>query len=236
LREITAFHCIFFKPPQLSCFRYLIHNGWWPPHHHNRSAALDNKSAKTCRPGYPERKWLSLPLFKYSSNSLPLLTTGPASPSQFTRLRLGSLALRLASLLFGNSRPCVTTTPLPHTTGAPGQLPGRDFNPLDLLLLLRTGKYLCPSSFVFNNLPGRSHCSHKTGSFPSKNQFNDTSYLLGLYIPYLYTSNIVVQGRTGTLPSLHHSGCHATQRCTHRYLKLLSFPGITDRFSFFLGS
>ena len=28
--------------------------------------------------------------------------------------------------------------PLPHATGVYGQLPGRDFNPLDLLLLLRT--------------------------------------------------------------------------------------------------
>src|SRR3989338_512433 len=56
----------------------------------------------------------------------------------FTRLRVGSLALRPALLLFGNSRPRVTATPLPHATGAYGQLPGRDFNPLDLLLLLRT--------------------------------------------------------------------------------------------------
>ena len=53
---------------------------------------------------------------------------------------MGSLALRPALLLFGNSRPRVTTTPLPHATGAYGQLPGRDFNPLDLLLLLRTDR------------------------------------------------------------------------------------------------
>jgi len=45
---------------------------------------------------------------------------------------------RPALLLFENSRPRVTTTPLPHATGAYGQLPGRDFTPLDLLLLLRT--------------------------------------------------------------------------------------------------
>jgi hypothetical protein len=51
---------------------------------------------------------------------------------------MGSLALRPALLLFGNSRPRVTATPLPHATEAYGQLPGRDFNPLDLLLLLRT--------------------------------------------------------------------------------------------------
>jgi len=58
--------------------------------------------------------------------------------NSFTRLLIGSLALRPALLLFGNSRPRVTTTPLPHATGAYGQLPRRDFNPLDLLLLLRT--------------------------------------------------------------------------------------------------
>lgn len=50
---------------------------------------------------------------------------------------MGSLTLRPALLLLGNSRPRVTATPLPHATGADGQLPGRDFNPLDLLLLLR---------------------------------------------------------------------------------------------------
>jgi len=58
--------------------------------------------------------------------------------NSFTRLRLGSLAWRPALLLFGNSRPRVTATPLPHATGAYGQLPGRDLNPLDLLRLLRT--------------------------------------------------------------------------------------------------
>jgi len=49
-----------------------------PPN--NGSPALGNKSAKTCRPCYPERKWMPLPLFKHPSNGLPLLTTGSASP------------------------------------------------------------------------------------------------------------------------------------------------------------
>src|ERR1035437_5030104 len=60
--------------------------------------------------------------------------------NSFTRLHVGSLALRPALLLFGNSRPRVTTTPLPHATEVYGQLLGRDFNPLDLLLLLRTNR------------------------------------------------------------------------------------------------
>src|ERR1017187_7886021 len=58
--------------------------------------------------------------------------------TSFTRLLIDSLALQPALLLFGNSRPRVATPPLPHATGAYGQLPRRDFNPLDLLLLLRT--------------------------------------------------------------------------------------------------
>ena len=57
---------------------------------------------------------------------------------KLTRLLIGSLAFRPAILPFGNSRPRVTTTPLPHATEAYGQLFGRDFNPPDLLLLLRT--------------------------------------------------------------------------------------------------
>jgi hypothetical protein len=55
-----------------------------------------------------------------------------------TRLRLGSLALRPAALPIGNSRPPVARTPLPWATKAHGQLLGRDFNPQDEQLLLRT--------------------------------------------------------------------------------------------------
>jgi hypothetical protein len=68
------------------------------------------------------------------------------SSSSFTRLHVGSLALRPALLLCENLRPRVTTTPLPHATKAYGQLLGRDFNPLDLLLLLRTVR-----SIITNN-------------------------------------------------------------------------------------
>jgi hypothetical protein len=91
-----------------------------------------------------------LPLFQHPPNGLPLLTTGSASPISFTRLLIGSLALRPALLLFGNSRPRVTATPLPHATGAYGQLPGRDSNPLDLLLLLRTVRS-CIHAFHLSN-------------------------------------------------------------------------------------
>lgn len=78
--------------------------------------------------------------FRYSSanpNGLPPSGHRVGFSSLFTRLLMGSLALRPALLLFGNARPRVTTTPLPHATGAYGQLPRQDFNPLDLLLLLQ---------------------------------------------------------------------------------------------------
>ncbi len=57
---------------------------------------------------------------------------------KFTRLLLGSLALRPASLSFRNSRPSIARTPLLRATKVYGQFLGRDFNPLAKLLLLRT--------------------------------------------------------------------------------------------------
>lgn len=74
--------------------------------------------------------------------------------NSFTRLLMGSLALRPALLLCGNSRPRVAATPLPHATGAHGQLPGRDFNPLDLLLLLRTNRPRFSMGFLELAVPG----------------------------------------------------------------------------------
>ncbi len=66
---------------------------------------------------------------------------------KFTRLHLGSLALRPISLSFRNSRPLIAQTPLLRTTKAYGQLLGRDFNPLAKLLLLRT---TVPYYFMLN--------------------------------------------------------------------------------------
>jgi hypothetical protein len=56
---------------------------------------------------------------------------------KFTRLHLGSLALRPISLSFRNSQPLITQTQRLRTTKAYGQLLGRDFNPLAKSLLLR---------------------------------------------------------------------------------------------------
>ena len=62
---------------------------------------------------------------------------------KFTRLHLGSLALRPISSSFRNSRPLITQTPLLRTTKAYGQLLEREFNPLAKLLLLRTSVPYC---------------------------------------------------------------------------------------------
>ena len=121
-------------------FRFLIRRDRWfspPPQTGRKPRAVNlREHADPATPGVDECH------FRYSS------TLPRPSPSDhrvgfsgsFTRLLIGSLALRPALLLLGNSRPRVTATPLPHATGAYGQLPGRDFNPLDSLLLLRTAR------------------------------------------------------------------------------------------------
>jgi len=91
-----------------------------------------------------------LPREKTSATSVIQASVQRPSPSvhrvgfstSFTRLHVGSLALRPALLLFGNSRPRVATAPLPHATGAYGQLPGRDLNPLDLSAVTANGQVL----------------------------------------------------------------------------------------------
>jgi hypothetical protein len=60
--------------------------------------------------------------------------------NSFTRLRLGSLALRPAALPLGNSRPPITRTPLPSAKKAYGQLLSRDFNPLDIPPITANGQ------------------------------------------------------------------------------------------------
>jgi hypothetical protein len=73
-----------------------------------------------------------------NTTAFPIQTRGVGNHIKFTRLHLGSLALRPISSSFRNSRPLIAQTPLLRTTKAYGQLLGRDFNPLAKLLLLRT--------------------------------------------------------------------------------------------------
>lgn len=119
-------------------FRCLIPSGRWPPHPQKRVSS-------TGQSVFHNMPFL-LPRESTRTTSVVSARVQRPSPSDhrvgfstsFTRLLIGSLALRPAILLFGNSRPRITPAPLPHATKAYGQLLGRDFNPLDTLLLLRT--------------------------------------------------------------------------------------------------
>ena len=117
----------------------LIRRGWRSSH----ATALGlqhwaETSSPTCHPCYPGRSHRRLPLSASMNSGFPLTSTGSASPAFVTGLPMGSLALRPAVLPPGNLRPPITRTPLPGTTEVHGQLLGRDFNPQDVQLLLRT--------------------------------------------------------------------------------------------------
>jgi len=119
-------------------FRCLIRSGWWSPHPAERVSSTG------------QWVFLNMPslLPRESTRATSVVPARIQRPSpfdhrggfsiSFTRLLIGSLALRPALLRFGNSRPQITPAPLPHATKAYGQLLGRDFHPLDILLLLRT--------------------------------------------------------------------------------------------------
>ena len=121
-------------------FRFLIRNGRWSPHLHRRVSSTGQSIFENMPTLLPRESTNATSVISaFAQRPSPSVHKVGASTS-FTRLLIGSLALRPALLLFGNSRPRVTTTPLPHATGAYGQLPRRDLNPLDLLLLLRTDR------------------------------------------------------------------------------------------------
>jgi hypothetical protein len=115
-----------------------IPRGRWPPHPQKRVSS-------TGQSVFHNMPFL-LPRESTRTTSVVSARVQRPSPSDhrvgfstsLTRLRIGSRALRPALSLCGHSRPRVTTTPLPHATTVYGQLLGRDFNPLDILLLLRT--------------------------------------------------------------------------------------------------
>ena len=119
-------------------FRFLIRIGWCSHHRRRRVSSTDLQIFKNMPSLLPRESTCATSVIP-----APVQRPSPSvhrvgSSNSFTRLLIGSLALRPALLLGGNSRPCISTTPLPHTTGAYGQLPGQDFNLLDLQLLLRT--------------------------------------------------------------------------------------------------
>ena len=107
-------------------------------HHGIGSPALDRLSSAACRPCYPGRSHPPLPFSQRMSSGLPQLTRGSDSPTRVTRLPVGSLALRLAPSPCGNLRPLIAQPPISRATQTYAQLLGRDFNPQDKRLLLRT--------------------------------------------------------------------------------------------------
>ena len=122
-------------------FRFLIRSGRWPPHLPGRVSSTGQSIFKNMPTLLPRESMDATSVIPASIQRPSPSDHRVGFSSSFTRLLMGSLALRPALLLFGNSRPRVATTPLPHATGAYGQLPRRDFNPLDLLLLLRTVRH-----------------------------------------------------------------------------------------------
>ena len=120
------------------CFRFLIHIGRWSPHPRIRVSSTGQSIFENMPTLLPRESMDATSVIPASFQRPSPSDHRVGFSNSFTRLRIGSLALRPALLLFGNSRPRVTATPLPHATGAYGQFPGRDSNPLDLLLLLRT--------------------------------------------------------------------------------------------------
>jgi len=173
-----------------------------PIHHCTGSPALDRLSSAACHPCYPGRKHPLLPFSQRVSTGLPHLTRGSASPVQVTRLPVGSLALRPATSPFGNLRPLIAQTPLPRATQAYGQLLGRDFNPQDKRLLLRTvtSRLLIIATF-FLQLPAET-TPRQSGNFEQpQNSFPECG-------PFFATRSTI------SLPHLGHtratSGCDSS--------------------------
>jgi hypothetical protein len=122
-------------PPRL---RYLIRRSRRPPHHRYGSPALDDFNFRYMPTLLPRRFAGMASIINIPALRPSLYRHEVGNRIKFTRLYLGSLALRPISLSFRNSRPLITQTPLLRTTKAYGQFLERDFNPLAKSLLLRT--------------------------------------------------------------------------------------------------
>ena len=111
--------------------------------HPKGSPVLPRMASPACHPCYPGSLAVGSGSYRQDSHrSLPRTSRGSAASTYLlTRLRLGSLSLWPVALPFGNSRPLIAQTPLPRATEAYGQFLGRDLNPLDNQLLLRTVKF-----------------------------------------------------------------------------------------------
>ena len=84
---------------------------------------------------------MPLPLFQHPSNGLPLLTTGSASPVRLRGYSWVHLRYGLLSCCLETHNPVSPRRRFLMLPGRTDNSPGRDFNPLDLLLLLRTVRH-----------------------------------------------------------------------------------------------
>jgi len=107
--------------------------------HRIGSPALCCSSSDTCHPCFPERSFETLPFSSPKHSGLPLMSKRSASPTQLTRLHIGSLSLRPAPLPMGNLQPPVTRTLLPGAKEAYGQFPLQDFNLLEKTVVTAYG-------------------------------------------------------------------------------------------------
>ncbi len=123
-------------------FRCLICSGWWSPHPAERVSSTGQSIFHSMPSLLPRESTRATSVVRARVQRPSPFDHRVGVSGSFTRLLIGSLALRPATLRCGNSRPRITPAPLPHATKAYGQLLGRDFNPLDSLLLLRTVRSL----------------------------------------------------------------------------------------------
>ena len=122
-------------------FRFLIRRSRWPPHHRNGSPALGSKSSKNMPTLLPRK----------SMNAISVISASTQRPSPSDH-RVGSsnsvyeatcrftCITGLLSCCVETLDPVLPQTPLPHATGAYGQFPKRDFNPLDFTTVTANGQ------------------------------------------------------------------------------------------------
>jgi len=109
-------------------------------------------ASPACHPCYPGSPPVGYGSFRQDKcSSLPLLTTGSATPSQVTRLRIGSLSLQPAGLLDSLSKPLSGNSTLRVTPCASlklrGELPNSHgwtlTNKPDVIHGIRSGLVSC---------------------------------------------------------------------------------------------
>jgi hypothetical protein len=107
-------------------FRLLISTRYHPAWHLQGPPMLPHMASPACHPCHPGSPSVGSGSFRQDRCfSLPLLTTGSATPSPFTRLPIGSLPLQPAGLLGSLDEPLSGNSVLQVTLYTSLQLRGR---------------------------------------------------------------------------------------------------------------